>query len=446
MTGETSVQSSPNRSRSVALRKLREPTRAALLSVICVGASIICVIPTRAQQPAEKPAQTETQQIAVSGTMLSPADCRRCHTCPNPTPQNRCLLHPCTRRAASPGEDARKEDLGPDVIILDELEDAYLPVPFDHRGHARMAEMANGCVTCHHYTPEGQSHPACKSCHDIAADGTDIFKPGLKGAYHQQCLNCHREWIDERDCDICHRAKAGRSPAADQAASPTKDDILGLMHPPIPQPATDIYRAGAGGTTEGKVVFRHGEHVNRFGLNCVNCHHEPSCSRCHTRSPGSPSASTPAEHHRPCIRCHKRDMDLAARAVGRCDNCHWANGQPEPERFNHANTGWPLNKYHQPIGCRGCHTALPFAKLNTECVSCHSGWTPSTFDHRVTGQVLDENHVDEDCDACHIDRKFDRPPTCTECHDDEDEGIAFPAQRPGPRFSGSAAKAPVPST
>ena len=59
---------------------------------------------------------------------------------------------------------------------------------------------------------------------------------------------------------------------------------------------------------------------------------------------------------------------------------------------------------------------------------------PGTFDHAVTGQVPDETHAGIDCADCHIDRKFDRPPTCEECHD-PDEGVAFPAKRPRPTAS-----------
>ena len=47
-------------------------------------------------------------------------------------------------------------DTGPKVVILNELENEYEPVPFDHLAHARMAQMWSGCETCHHYSP----HPS----------------------------------------------------------------------------------------------------------------------------------------------------------------------------------------------------------------------------------------------------------------------------------------------
>jgi hypothetical protein len=128
-------------------------------------------------------------------------------------------------------------------------------------------------------------------------------------------------------------------------------------------------------------------------------------------------------------------MDLEARESDRCQRCHWKEGQPKPEPFDHASTGWPLSKYHQGRICRECHVGVPFMKLDRDCNRCHSDWSPTTFDHRVTGQILDENHAEHDCDVCHVERRFDRPPTCDDCHEEE-EGISFPAKRPGPRSSG----------
>ena len=43
---------------------------------------------------------------------------------------------------------------GPDVVILRELESTYEAVPFEHRLHAKMAQMWDGCVTCHHRSPQ----------------------------------------------------------------------------------------------------------------------------------------------------------------------------------------------------------------------------------------------------------------------------------------------------
>jgi hypothetical protein len=213
--------------------------------------------------------------------------------------------------------------------------------------------------------------------------------------------------------------------------TPTKDDLLRVMHPPIAEPDEDVYRSRSDQPTDTQVIFRHREHTQRFGLRCVECHHESSCAQCHTGERERRPPRTLSEHHSPCVRCHGRDMDLAGWKAGRCDRCHWRPGQAKPEPFDHAATGWALGRFHEDRTCRDCHKQLPFQKLDGDCNTCHSEWSPSTFNHGVTGQILDENHAEQDCDACHPDRRFDRPPTCNACHDPADAGITFPAKRPG---------------
>lgn len=286
-----------------------------------------------------------------------------------------------------------------------------------------MAQMTRGCAVCHHYTPEGTAHPACKTCHEVSPAREDVRKPGLRGAYHRQCLNCHREWSHETSCSICHPPKAGvESPAP----APTQGDIVGRMHPPIPEPDTELYHSVSANAPGSHVLFRHKEHIHRFGLKCVECHHEDSCSRCHEEGREHvQKVRTLDEHHRPCSTCHDVENDKG------CGQCHWSEDQAKPAPFDHASTGWPLSRYHKDASCRNCHEAVPFVKLDPDCNACHADWASTNFNHAVTGQRLDETHAMFDCEDCHLERRFDRPPACNECHEPE-EGITFPAKRPGP--------------
>jgi hypothetical protein len=311
---------------------------------------------------------------------------------------------------------------GPDVVILDELENLYLPVPFDHRGHADMAAMTEGCAVCHHYTPEGSAHPACKSCHETSPRREDMRKPSLKAAYHRQCMSCHREWSGATRCAACHPPKIGTG-----QKMPTVESLLAPMHPPIPEPHTKIYELKSKPRAGANVIFRHKEHIDRFGLKCAECHREESCSHCHKEAAADESRPTTFgdDCHRPCAGCHDvKNKDA-------CDHCHWNEGERKPEPFDHASTGWPLGEYHTTLSCRTCHEQVPFIKLDDDCNTCHGDWGPASFDHAVTGQLLDKNHEDIDCADCHSERKFDIPPKCDECHD-EDSGIVFPTKKPGP--------------
>ena len=68
-------------------------------------------------------------------------DCKQCHSCSKPTKANPCLKM-CPRPTAPV---QGQKNAGPDIVILNELEDLYVPVRFDHRKHAGMSGMAKGC-------------------------------------------------------------------------------------------------------------------------------------------------------------------------------------------------------------------------------------------------------------------------------------------------------------
>ena len=371
------------------------------------------------------PATRVGAQPSASVLRQGDVQCEVCHTRPDPTAED-AALRACARPKTAEFARQMSHKHGPSVVILDDLEDLYLPVPFDHQGHAQMATMTQGCAVCHHYTPQGLEHPACRTCHEPKPVTENIRKPGLKGAYHRQCLNCHREWTGETQCNSCHHPKTGSPGKGGPEVTPTKGDLIGQMHPPIPEPDVEIYLTRGKGPASSKVIFRHKEHLERFGLRCAECHHEDSCMRCHENGKEhSQQIRTVEQHHQPCAQCHNvKNEDT-------CNRCHWQDGEPKPPPFDHASTGWPLGRHHEEKSCRQCHDAVPFTAPQRHCEACHSDWEVGSFDHAVTGQGLDENHREQDCADCHVEREFEKAPTCDACHD-EDEGISFPERRPGP--------------
>jgi hypothetical protein len=291
-------------------------------------------------------------------------------------------------------------EAGPDVVILRELENTYEAVPFEHREHAKMAQMWYGCVTCHHRSPEptrpaagaapvpakdrtqeaAARIPACKSCHPVFAADADIHMPSLKGAYHRQCLNCHQEWMHENACVVCHKP---REDAEAGAADPAPDDIVGRMHPPIPEPRSKLYKTRFTPADGGNVLFRHEEHTVAFGIKCINCHHRDNCAHCHSPT-GDTSAEKPLrpgmtwdESHGPCMGCHRENH---------CRHCHYKDGRA----------------------------------------------APAAFDHAALGQGLDEDHAKLACEQCHPDLKLTAEPSCGEAACHKDRKIDYPTQRPGP--------------
>ena len=134
-------------------------------------------------------------------------DCSACHVCDNPTATDPCLkAETCPRHELSQSLAA---DLGPEIVILDQLEDLYVAVRFDHHAHAAMVDMGEGCETCHHFSPPNSPHPSCRECHPANIQHEDLTQPGLKGAYHRQCMGCHSDWDHDTKCEVCHAKKAG---------------------------------------------------------------------------------------------------------------------------------------------------------------------------------------------------------------------------------------------
>jgi hypothetical protein len=291
----------------------------------------------------------------------------------------------------------------PDVVMLDEIVSVYEPVPFDHKTHAAMADMWQGCETCHHRTPtvattsatqpaglvshaktqaNAANMPACRDCHAIGTTTADMRIPNLKGAYHRQCLNCHREWANENACSACHRER--KNGGTLEPPPPTVDDIVGRMHPPIPEPDQHVYQARFTPAVGSKVLFRHKEHTAQYGIKCSSCHHRDNCANCHDGKATTIAVKplrpgrTWKDSHDPCMGCHQQDG---------CRHCHYDGDRGAPP--------------------------------------------PPVFEHRVTGQLLDSDHASLRCGQCHAQFKSKVKLSCggAECH--KRPGITFPVDRPG---------------
>ncbi|MFC1679084.1 sulfate respiration complex hexadecaheme cytochrome HmcA [Elusimicrobiota bacterium] len=117
-----------------------------------------------------------------------------------------------------------KRDDVPEEIELKLLADEYDPAIFPHRkvidalrGKIRESELAKTfhrgedalCTSCHHASPVGMKPAACGNCHGKPSEGMHLGMPGLKGAYHLQCMGCHDKMRLEKrnDCTSCHKEK-----------------------------------------------------------------------------------------------------------------------------------------------------------------------------------------------------------------------------------------------
>jgi hypothetical protein len=122
----------------------------------------------------------------------------------------------------------------PDSISLDSLVQLYEKVEFDHAKHITLTK---DCAACHHHTTGTLQEDrncirchrnsnetnvvACKGCHSLQPFSATTLrekdlktyhrdKPGLKAAYHLNCVGCHEKNGGPTGCKECHsRTKDG---------------------------------------------------------------------------------------------------------------------------------------------------------------------------------------------------------------------------------------------
>jgi len=341
--------------------------------------------------------------------------CKTCHICDVPTKDDPCLVL-CPRDKIPTVY--QKPEQTRELIVIDQINDRYGPVYFSHKLHAQMSVMSGGCENCHHHNTSGPIL-LCNTCHKPERKREDVSLPDLKGAYHRQCMECHREWSHDTGCNTCHTLKKN---VKDVKNGNIRKRYQGKDHPPVLEPTYLMYKTN---TNKGRLVtFYHDDHTMKFGLKCAGCHKQENCTRCHDVSNISKVKSKTVntkksfeEQHKNCISCHKEDN---------CTSCH-SGSKLEP--FDHEKkTGWALSKYHLNIGCIKCHgNKLPYNQIERSCVSCHNGWSSETFNHTITGLELDGNHLELNCDDCHLEKNFTEKPSCINCH----ESYEYPKQKPG---------------
>lgn len=110
----------------------------------------------------------------------------------------------------------------PDIVKIDRLADEFQGSLFPHRKivttlvkGADKSRLAGGfhrepttvCQGCHHNQPATDKPSSCVTCHKSETD-TKTGKPGLKGAYHIQCMSCHDLMnIEKNGCTDCHKER-----------------------------------------------------------------------------------------------------------------------------------------------------------------------------------------------------------------------------------------------
>lgn len=239
--------------------------------------------------------------------------------------------------------------------VINEYKDRYGPVRFMHSKHANVVQ---DCTVCHHRIPrkEGDTYgqPAtmatligaetlpvsCDSCHDQPWNPGQIHVPGLKGAYHQQCMGCHQE--------------SQQKPVANAIQ----------------------YRLLVKGLEGTRRL------VSRAPLDCISCH--PKKVPDHkelVKLEGNPDALAVTQN---CLTCHE-DQGRAMLKTS-----HWKWQGPSP--FTSGNEKRvDLGKRSQIMN----NTTIALTGNWGSCTGCHAGygWDDDSFDFTDMSRI--------DCLVCH---------------------------------------------
>jgi hypothetical protein len=167
---------------------------------------------------------TEARSCAGCHSVLgaSPAEstCATCHT--GPATADAVAAAPAMLPEHELDPLPPNSDGYPETVVIDALVDEYQASVLPHAKIVRAldgpvrdsalaarfhGDTATLCSGCHHHSPVGVRPPACRSCHSESADPISD-RPGLKVAYHRQCVGCHVAMaVEQQGCTDCHALK-----------------------------------------------------------------------------------------------------------------------------------------------------------------------------------------------------------------------------------------------
>ena len=290
-------------------------------------------------------------------------------------------------------------------------------------------------------------------CTSVAAQ----ISPGPLAAVHSQlegmsnCTQCHTlgNKVTNDKCLACHTDLKSR---IDQNKGfHSSSEILGKN-------CTSCHSDHHGVNFQiirfDKDKFNH----NLTGFSLTGAHAKKECKDCHKSEFISSKAIKNKKFtylglNNGCLTCH---TDYHQQTLSpNCTNCHGLDAFKPAEKFNHANTRFPLVGMHQPVpcvkchpvsqkngasfqqfavtqfsNCTNCHADVHQNKFGQNCKQCHSEVSfhtikgISNFDHSKTNFKLEDKHQFVPCSSCHKTNLTDpvRYSRCTDCHKDYHNG------------------------
>jgi len=250
----------------------------------------------------------------------------------------------------------------------------WTPTTFDLDRHAKTAFPLTGkhvdvpCASCHTQHKLTGQPTECAGCHVDRHRGT----------LGQDCTSCHSEagftpvanfdhsrtgfLVDGphtgRACADCHQGAHGRSLSLLTAAA-TCTTCHTPRHGDLGQQCASCHQ-----DAHSQFADAHTQHVfdhRTTGFDLERRHRAIPCRSCHPADGGAPQER--------CATCHTDPH--AGQLTQKCDTCH----QPDRwrlVRFDHDQTGHPLQGRHFVTPCIDCHTGQRWVGLTSTCWDCHA--------------------------------------------------------------------------
>lgn len=371
-------------------------------------------------------------------------------------------------------EERSDNSFGPKVVLLDKVgpEDVlgYLfdSVLFRHKYHAKIVK---DCSVCHHffnehYNDQVVSSQRCQECHlaenfdsmsrCLACDtchepnsspevrnirsnnGVLLRIPGLKAAYHRNCIDCHNDMCAPSGCGDCHLARVPdhselisdfKGASTCEECHPGKiAEVQRTTHYRLSKSLSHDYLSSASGEPRPKeagMLNRPGRLWGTSALDAWDVESDSSCKKCHIGSGSIPNYT-------------QSDDEISETEIINVDCliCHVHEGYPLSlnDRFDKDFTLAPgiekLVGHTTSENCQRCHTALTsipasdavspvysdlrgtafepesdiHAELGMACFNCHYA-RDHMFKRQVSAsvQAADFPCPEQGCVRCHRD-------------------------------------------
>jgi hypothetical protein len=255
-----------------------------------------------------------------------------------------------------------------------------------------------------------------------------------------------------RGCKDCHTTRAWLPSTVDVAKHATFGYALAGKHAAVPCIRCHVDSRFVGTPTRCAECHldRHG---GRFGSDCARCHDERGFRPVPNFNHEQTGFALVASHTRvPCAGCHGSDRSRlrgvthigcatchtprhGSQFGSECARCHQPTRFSDVPPFDHAKTGFPLDRRHAAVRCTTCHDVQRAPHLDGQCRTCHGDphrgrtltecgechrpdvWHLIRFDHDRTEFPLRGKHFVAVCRDCHPNDQYTGVRTeCFNCH------------------------------